>query len=375
MAASEWQRQDALLRALLGRDLRPMTGSASTYPSDDTPDVAGAEAPAEGGGVSHDATQAAALHRLGLRGVRAAALPGREQESASTSDPSLEAGLQAYRGNAIALSARVLAGAFPHLETLLGPQFASLAWAFWRQCPPAGGDLGTWGAALPAFLRETADDMLAGVATFEWALHEAERAADATLDVGSLNHLHGDPAALCLAFKPGLALLELPLESLEALAGHRAWWTPSEQAGQEPTEASVGSTRGALPSALSGASSGASSGAADRTVASAVLVWRKDWRARATHLEAAAAAFMRSALAGHSLEAALAVSTGLPAGSASAPAGDTWDFTVFLQQALQEQWLTAVLPLAVADGAKETHDVHPDESSAPPGRHGLPPRD
>ncbi|HLO94333.1 MAG TPA: hypothetical protein VK195_08445, partial [Burkholderiaceae bacterium] len=91
-----------------------------------------------------------------------------------------------------------------------------------------------------------------------------------------------------------------------------------------------------------------------------VLVWRKDWRGRATQLQAASAAFMRSALAGESLEAALAAS--------QAADDEGLDFTSFLQQALQEQWLRAVLPLEAVDGHEESDDEHPDESAAPPGR-------
>lgn len=369
MPASEQQRQAALLKALLGRD----------------PGAAPAHIPVDPrGGVSPDpdASHAATLHGLGLRGVLgAAAHGGADHCPVKTPGPALAAGLQAYQGNAIALSARALAGAFPHLALLLGLQFASLAWAFWRQCPPVGGDLGTWGTALPAFLRETADEALAGVAAFEWALHEAERAADAVLDADSLNRLHGDPAELGLAFRPGLVLLALSPETIEALEGHRAWCTLSVFTPHEPSGRQAGGVQ-AAPHAPP-TSSEAVEKAADQSVAEAqekqgplaVLVWRKDWRGQATQLRAAPAAFMRSALAGHSLEAALAVSTGLPDGGAPAPAEDPWDFTVFLHQALHEQWLTAVLPLDAAGGAKETHDVHLDESAAPPGRHGLPRRD
>lgn len=396
MAASERQRQEALLLALLGREPGRCSGSASGRGPDDAPidplgagSGAGADAvsgdvrsvaPAQGAGGRHEASHTANLHRLGLRGVLAAAVPSGgdlgpvDQPPAGAPGPALAAGLEAYRGNAIALSARALAGAFPHLESLLGPQFASLAWAFWRQCPPAGGDLGTWGATLPAFLRETADEGLAGVAAFEWAIHEAERAEDAVLDTDSLNRLHGDPSTLGLAFRPGLVLLELPGETLEALEGHRAWRTPPVVTVHAPSGAQAGSAQ-PLPGASSTAPSALAEGVVQGRAAFTVLVWRKDWRGQATQLKAAPAAFMRSALAGHSLEAALAASTGLPDGDAPVSAEVAWDFTVFLQQALQEQWLTAVLPLDAAGGAKETHDVHLDESSAPPGRHGLSRRD
>lgn len=286
----------------------------------------------------------------------------------------------------MALSERALASAFPFLASWLGPQFSSLAWAFWRQHPPARGDLGEWGAALPDFLRETADALLAGMASFEWALHQAERAADAVLDGASLGLLHGDPAALRLAFRPGLVMLELPREALDELAPHRAWVSrptplPPLQTAPQPTQqpnpqpnlqlnpqlnpqlAPDDLPRGATLPTEEGAATGATA---------AVLIWRKDWRGRATHLEAAAAAFMRSALAGHSLETALAASMDVPGGAPDEAGRAGWDFTVFLQQALQEQWLTAVRPLKDA-GDKESHDVEPPEPAAPV-RHGLPRR-
>ena len=213
---------------------------------------------------------------------------------------------------------------FAHQENaaLLGRQFGSLAWSFWKACPPACGDLGEWGAALPDFLRRSADDALADMAALEWALHQAERAPDAVLDVASLALLEGDARALGLALRPGLLLLTVCDEALSLLATHRAWLHPLRQG------------------------------------AAAVLVWRKDWRGRATQLKAAEAAFMRSALAGDSLETALA---------ASGQADDEGlDFTAFLQQALREQWLMAVLPLEAEGGNKDRNDEHPEESPAPP---------
>ncbi len=233
------------------------------------------------------------LQALGLRGV----LPVQAEAA-------LAQGLQAYRGNAIALAERALASAFPQLARVLGAQFASLAWSFWRHHPPHCGDLGEWGAALPDFLLETADAGLSGVAALEWALHQAERAPDAVLDAESLQALHAPAQSLRLVFRPGLVLLTLPTDALPALIEHRCWLN--------------------VP----------------RICQQAVLVWRKDWRARATQLQAAEAAFMRSALAGESLAAALDA-----AQAAQAADEDGLDFTAFLQQALQEQWLMAVRSL------------------------------
>ncbi|MBB2486410.1 putative DNA-binding domain-containing protein [Mitsuaria sp. WAJ17] len=253
------------------------------------------------------------LAALGLRGV----LPTDAQAA-------LRQGLQAYRGNAIALSERALAGAFPQLAGLLGSQFGSLAWSFWKVCPPACGDLGEWGAALPGFLRQSADDALADMAALEWSLHQAERAPDAALDAASLALLHGDPRQLRLVLRPGLLLLSVSDEALSLLASHRAWLHP---------------VAAGMP---------------------AVLVWRKDWRGRATQLQAAEAAFMRSVLAGDSLETALMAS--------QADENEGLDFTSFLQQALREQWLMAVLPVEAEDGKEDNNDEHPEAIPAPPGR-------
>lgn len=322
---TELARQSALLKALLGRE-------------------------------SADEVRQA-LVELGLRSVQAGE-PGNGHAGAGAQDPSpdLEAGLQAYRSNAIALSERALAGAFPYLAERLGRQFASLAWAFWRHAPPAVGDLGAWGAALPDFLRETADETLAGVAAFEWALHCAERAADASLDAASLALLNGDPAVLGLVFRPGLVLLELPAAAIEALAGHRAW-LPGPPQEPEPAAAAAPMAPALEPVADGPKACDAGKcGTGEAPQASTpVLVWRKDWRGRATHLEAAAAAFMRSALAGDSIETALSSSTSAQA-VPEARAGAFWDFTVFLHQALQDQWLMAVRRLDAAHGEEECND-------------------
>lgn len=233
---------------------------------------------------------------------------------------SLALGLRAYRGNAIALAERVLAGAYPQLAQHLGSAFASLAWSFWRQHPPRCGDLGEWGDELPAFLRESADDALTGLASLEWALHQAERAEDATLDAGSLQCLQYPPDGLCLQFRPGLCLLDLPAPALALLGGYlKDMMLPGGGA-------------------------------------STVLVWRKAWRGRAARLQTGTAAFLRSALAGHSIETAL--------DAARLADGDDLDFTALLQQALQEQWLMAVLRRDPASATEQRNPAHPKEDVA-----------
>lgn len=121
-------------------------------------------------------------------------------------------GLEAYRSNAGALAERALAAAFPIVQQLLGEEsFAGLARTFWRAAPPGKGDLARWGGALPAFIEGdvqlASEPYLADVARVEWAVHEAEHAADAVAPTG-LHTLAGcDPASTRLRLQAGCALV------------------------------------------------------------------------------------------------------------------------------------------------------------------------
>lgn len=197
-------------------------------------------------------------------------------------------GLAVYRRNLRALSAQALAVPFTRLREALGEaEFASLAWTFWRAHPPERGDLGLWGGALAAFLAEHAGEAsgLPDLARLDWALHEAERAADATLEADSLARL-GDtpPASLWLQLRPGVALVP--------------------QAGGP------------------------------------VLVWRQGWRGRWQALPPGQAAFMRALLGGAALADALAAA--VKGSGAEADRDGDFDFGGWLQAALQNAWLQAV---------------------------------
>lgn len=194
-------------------------------------------------------------------------------------------GLAAYRGNLQALSAQALAVPFVRLhEALDGDDFAALAWSFWRAHPPERGDLAQWGGALEAFLVERAGETsgLPDLARLDWALHRAERAADAELDVESLARL-GDtpPEALWLQLRPGVTLL-------------------AQSSGP-------------------------------------VLVWRSGWRGNWVELGPADAAFLQALLDGVNLAEALEAAEvkGLASG------GD-FDFAAWLQSALRNAWLQGV---------------------------------
>jgi Putative DNA-binding domain len=219
------------------------------------------------------AEQQALVDALLGRGDAPAALAGSER------------GLAAYRNNLRALSAQALAVPFTRLHEALGEdEFATLAWSFWRTHPPERGDLAQWGGALAAFLIERAgeDSGLPDIARLDWALHQAERAADAELDAASLALLGTTPPeGLWLQLRPAVALLA-----------------------QQP---------------------------------GAVLVWRQGWRGEWRQLPPAEAGFMQALLDGVNLADALGRAE--VKGSALEP---DFDFGAWLQAALQNAWLQGV---------------------------------
>ena len=122
-------------------------------------------------------------------------------------------GLQAYQANAGALAQRALAAAFPTVQPLLGDDsFAALSRAFWQAQPPLRGDVATWGHELPVFIAAAeqlaSEPYLADVARLDWAVHQAEQAADDDNVAEGLNRLsEPDPAALRLRLRAGHAVL------------------------------------------------------------------------------------------------------------------------------------------------------------------------
>lgn len=211
--------------------------------------------------------------------------PGAAVQGLQGDDASRRRGEQAYRVNARALSERALAAVYPRLQEALGAdEFAVLAWTLWRRHPPTRGDLACWGQVLPEFLaaQPGMDAALVDTARLEWALHEAERAADAELDAGSLGLLSTQaPAQLRLRLRPGLCVLE------QAVTG--------------------------LP----------------------LLVWRQGWRGEFRALDPGEVALLRGLLAGQDLEQAL---------GAALAADARFDFSLWLGQALTLGWLWRVEP-------------------------------
>jgi hypothetical protein len=112
--------------------------------------------------------------------------------------------LALYRGTVLANSIGALRQHFPVLEQLLGESFfEGLARAFWQAMPPACGNLALFGAQFPLFIESfepTAHlPYLSDVARLEWAVHQAEDAADMPVDAVS-----EEPAVLSM---PGTSVL------------------------------------------------------------------------------------------------------------------------------------------------------------------------
>jgi len=216
-------------------------------------------------------------------------------------------GLQAYRGNARALAGKALGAVFPQLQATLGEaEFAALAWAFWRQDPPACGELGCWGQVLPEFLaaQPGMEDRLPDMARIEWALHAAERAPDAALDADSLQALaREDAGRLRLLLRPGLSLLH---------AGRAATapWLPDPSDPSDPSDAGADSV--------------------------GLLVWRQVWKGRLCTLAPDWHCFMGELLAGRRLQQAL---------DRVLAAHPRFDLAAWLTAALSRAWLQAVLVL------------------------------
>lgn len=238
-----------------------------------------------------------------LRSAEAHALPVREHGGRA------QRGLQAYRANAEASAERALATAFPTLQMLLGQDdFRQLAREHWREHPPARGDLGEWGTELPGWIAThpqlAAWPYLADAARLDAAVHACERAADGSLDGGSLSRLGDtDPSRLAVDFQSGVALVESPWPIVLLHRAHHG--DPALLDGE-------------LPGAI-----------AERR-AEAALVARRGWKAEVHALDTAAAGFTRDLLAGRCL------------GDALARAGEGFDFAAWLAAALQGHWLKGI---------------------------------
>jgi hypothetical protein len=219
-------------------------------------------------------------------------------------------GLGAYRANAHAHAERALLDAYPVVAALVGTEaFEALARALWHHHPPTRGDLAEWGEALPDFIEAQPDlsglPYLRDLAHLEWALHQATRASDATMDAASFARLETEaPERLRLRLAPGTAVIVSRWPVLSLLDAHLHG---------EPDFATVAQRLAA-------------------GVAENVRVWRQGGAVRLTPLNGLVARFEAALLDGQSLGQALdaapvdalawlheAVPSGLCTGLAPAP--------------------------------------------------------
>jgi hypothetical protein len=225
-------------------------------------------------------------------------------------------GLQAYRINAAASAERALATAYPTVAALIGGEsFAALARDLWRRQPPERGDLGEWGATLPAFIADsqslTGEPYLADSACLDWLVHVASRAADAPDAPPALDMLATQaPDALGVRLRPGTAVLasDWPVASI---------WL-AHQAGEPNDGDRFAAARAAL-----------AAGQGERA-----LVWRDAYAVRVEAVDQAGAAFTTALLGGASLASALD------------GAGDGFAFDQWLVRALEQRRIVAVHPMA-----------------------------
>ena len=219
-------------------------------------------------------------------------------------------GLQAYRANAGALAERALAAAYPTVQPLLGDEsFAALARALWQAHPPRHGDVATWGGELPAFIAASAqlatEPYLPDVARLDWAVHQADQAADDEAAVEGL---------------PLLAGPELPSLRLRLRAGHAVL------SSQHPVHAVWAAHRDDGPDRFAPVRLAFAEGRAE-----AVRVRRLGLRSVVDRIDASTAAFEARLLQGMAL------------GDAMAAADEAFAFEPWLIDTLQRDGLAAVL--------------------------------
>ena len=224
-------------------------------------------------------------------------------------------GLQAYHGNGAANGARALAAAYPTVCTLVGAaDFEPLARELWAAQPPTCGDLAQWGESLGAMLDAhpaLADwPYLGDCARLDWAVHQCERAADASFDAASLARLGDtDPQRLHLQLRPGLAVLVSRWPVVTIHEAHRG---------------------AAAPEALATARDALQAG-----VAESAVVCRMGWRAQPHRIDSTTVTWMQHLLAGDSLADALNAVADL---SDAAP----FDLAAWLHTALAAGWLKGI---------------------------------
>lgn len=120
------------------------------------------------------------------------------------------AGLAAYRGNGLGHARNALREQFPTLLAMLGDEaFDALCTHYWRACPPRRGDLTWMGEELAEFV-ETVQELqnwpwLSDCARLDWAVWQTAGAARNRLNEDALRRLAaGDPQFLRLQLADGV---------------------------------------------------------------------------------------------------------------------------------------------------------------------------
>lgn len=241
-------------------------------------------------------------------------------------------GLRAYQINAQATAQRVLASTYPTIAAMLGADtLSALALILWQQDPPRSGDLGEWGGALPASLASHPDlqpwPWLADSARLDWHRHLSERAADATLDAGSLQLLgEGEPEHVRLWLKPCVRVLPSNWPVIGLWDAHQL---PVEK--QEEAAAQALAHRSDLSERSQGQ-------------VSVSVVWRNPWPLQMLPLTGAQADWMLKLVGGRSPADIAKDAAMRPASLASLldQALPDFDFTEWLSLALSQGWLWRV---------------------------------
>lgn len=249
----------------------------------------------------------------------------------------LSQALRVHRADACALADRALSAIYPrlrrHMDTAWRGSFAALAWACWREQPPAQGDLGDWGEALIDRLAAAGPAVVPAcwlaLARIEWTLHAVSRQGVTPPDLSSLALLGRLPAGAVR-----LVLAEhVSLHRGEDLneEDRRALTLPGIEAGMEAdieagNDADIDG-RNAMPRR-------------QRDVAG-LLVWRDAWSGRVQALDEPTWRWCEALLDGLDLEHALRET------------GPGFDFADWLSTAVVRGWLARVesVEMAVASGA------------------------
>lgn len=238
---------------------------------------------------------------------------------ANNAYPTSSRGLNCYQSNAHAVAERALCAAYPVVTAILSADsMAQLARALWHTHPPQCGDLAQWGDKLADFIASSTQlaglPWLPDVARLEWALHQADGAADTEPDLPSLALLtEEDPSQLVLCLASGMRVLHNTFAVVPVVLAHKM---PTEDA---RTHALAQLGHGWCPKQSEHA-----------------LVWRLGHQPPSTRAAPRAEAdFLGSLLAGEAL---------LPALEAC-----ELDFSVWLPQAVQEGLVVGAASLLRTD--------------------------